>query len=412
MKKSIKEHLAVIKRGVVEIISEDELIKKLKKAIDSGTPLLVKAGFDPTAPDIHLGHTVLMQKLKGFQELGHKVLFLIGDFTGMIGDPSGRSEIRKPLTREEVSKNSETYKEQVFKILDRDKTEIVYNSQWMDKLSAKDIIDLAARHTVARMLERNDFEERYKKGRPIGIHEFIYPLIQGYDSVALKADIELGGTDQKFNLLVGRELQRGVGQEPQVVITLPLLEGLDGKKKMSKSFNNYIGITEPPREIYGKIMSTSDSLMWRYYELLSDLEMEEIESLRIAVDKGRKNPKDVKVDLAKEIVERFYGKGEAKKAQDEFDRIFIRKGLPDDVPVYRFEKFLAIEEKGSKSPVWLPYILKGAGLTASTSEARRLVTQGAVSVNGEKVNDVDMDIYGDKELIIRVGKRRVVKVIP
>jgi tyrosyl-tRNA synthetase len=373
---------------------------------------LVKAGFDPTAPDLHLGHTVLIQKLKNFQDLGHKVCFLIGDFTGMIGDPSGRSEIRKPLTREEVTENSKTYQEQVFKILDKDKTEIVFNSAWMDGLASSDLISLASRYTVARMMERNDFENRYKSGQPIGIHEFLYPLIQGYDSVALKADIELGGTDQKFNLLVGRELQRAYGQRPQVVITLPLLEGLDGKNKMSKSYGNYIGINEPPREIFGKVMSASDVLMWRYYELLSDLGVNEISKLRKDVDKGVLNPKDVKKSLAKELTERFCGREASEKADEEFDRIFAKNGLPDEIEEYKFQEFIEMEDKNVKGTVWLPHILTSSGVTKSTSEARRLIVQGAIRINGEKVVDVSEKISGDKEYLIRVGKRRTVKIVP
>lgn len=412
MEKSLKEQLAIIKRGTEEIVSEDELKKKLEKSLQNNKPLLVKAGFDPTAPDLHLGHTVLIQKLKNFQDLGHKVCFLIGDFTGMIGDPSGRSEIRKPLTREEVTENSKTYQDQVFKILDKDKTDIVFNSEWMDKLTSSDLIGLASRYTVARMMERNDFQDRYKGGQPIGMHEFLYPLIQGYDSVALKADIELGGTDQKFNLLVGRELQRAYGQKPQVVITLPLLEGLDGKNKMSKSYGNYIGINEPPREIFGKVMSASDVLMWRYYELLSDLSVKEISKLRKDVDSGGINPKDVKKNLAKELTERFCGREAAEKACEEFDRIFVRNGLPDEVEEHKFQEFIKMEDKNLKGAVWLPHILTGSGITKSTSEARRLIVQGAIRINGEKVMDVNEKITGDKEHLIRVGKRRTVKIVP
>lgn len=412
MDKDLKEQLTIIRRGTEEIVSEDELKKKLEKSLLSSKPLLVKAGFDPTAPDLHLGHTVLIQKLKNFQDLGHKVFFLIGDFTGMIGDPSGRSEIRKPLTREEVLENSKTYQEQVFKILDKDKTEIVFNSEWMNKLTSNDIIGLSSRYTVARMMERNDFQERYKNGHPIGIHEFLYPLIQGYDSVALKADIELGGTDQKFNLLVGRDMQREYGQKPQVIITLPLLEGLDGKNKMSKSYGNYIGITEPPREIFGKVMSVSDTLMWRYYELLSDLSVEEIGKLRKDVDSGVKNPKDVKECLAKELTERFHGKEASEKACEEFDRIFTRNGLPDEIEEYKFQEFLKMEDEKDNGVVWLPHILTSSGVTKSTSEARRLIVQGAIRVNGERVTDVSEKISGDKEYLIKVGKRRIVKIVP
>src|SRR3989337_2059678 len=324
---SIQEQLEIIKRGSVEVISEDELVKKLNR----GKPLLIKAGFDPTAPDLHLGHTVLIHKLRQFQELGHKVLFLIGDFTGMIGDPTGKSETRKYLTRDDVAKNSETYKEQVFKILDREKTEVRFNSEWMDRMTAVDLISLAARYNVARMLERDDFHKRYKSGQSISIHEFLYPLIQGYDSVALKADVEVGGTDQKFNLLVGRELQRDYGLEPQVVLTMPLLEGTDGVNKMSKSLTNYIGITDAPQDMFGKLMSISDELMWRYLELLSFRSIGEIAGWREEVSAGR-NPRDIKVLLAQEIIARFHSQQAAEAALAEFEARFRHGVLPDDMP--------------------------------------------------------------------------------
>jgi tyrosyl-tRNA synthetase len=412
MEKGLREQLAIISRGVEEIVSEDELKKKLEKSLQNRKPLLIKAGFDPTAPDLHLGHTVLIQKLKNFQDLGHKVFFLIGDFTGMIGDPSGRSEIRKPLTPKEVLDNSRTYQDQVFKILDKDKTEIVFNSEWMNTLSSRDLIGLASRYTVARMMERNDFQERYSNGHPIGIHEFLYPLIQGYDSVALKADVELGGTDQKFNLLVGRELQREYGQEPQVIITLPLLEGLDGKNKMSKSYGNYIGINEPPREIFGKVMSVSDPLMWRYYELLSDFSIDEIQRLKEEIDSGAKHPKDVKKNLAYEMTERFHGREAADNASEEFERVFAGNGLPDEIPEFKFQEFLEMEDKKNKGTVWLPHILTGSGVTKSTSEARRLIVQGAIRINGERISDVNEKVSGDKVHLIRVGKRKTVRIVP
>ncbi|MDO8445435.1 MAG: tyrosine--tRNA ligase [Deltaproteobacteria bacterium] len=396
--KNIDEQLDLIKRGSVEVISEEELIKKLKE----GRPLTVKAGFDPTAPDLHLGHTVLIHKLRQFQELGHKVVFLIGDFTGMIGDPTGKSETRKSLTRDDVLKNAESYKEQVFKILDPEKTEVRFNSEWMDKMTAVDMINLAARYNVARMLERDDFHKRFKNGQSISIHEFLYPLIQGYDSVALKADVEIGGTDQKFNLLVGRELQRDYGQTPQVVITMPLLEGTDGVNKMSKSLGNYIGITEPPKEIFGKVMSVTDELMFRYYELLSHISTQELTSLKDWIKNGTVHPKDAKVTLAKEMVARSHGHNVAEQAAEEFSRMFKAGGLPDE-----------IEKKttsciGDSSSVVL--VLSGAGLASSNSEARRLIQQGGVSVDNNKVTDIHAELAAGNEYLVQVGKRTFAKV--
>lgn len=396
--KSIEEQLETIKRGSVEVISEDELVKKLNR----GKPLLVKAGFDPTAPDLHLGHTVLIHKLRQFQELGHKVLFLIGDFTGMIGDPTGKSETRKALTRDDVAKNAETYKEQVFKILDPGKTDVRFNSEWMDKMTASDLINLAAKYNVARMLERDDFNKRYKSGQSISIHEFMYPLIQGYDSVALKADVEIGGTDQKFNLLVGRELQRDYGQEPQVVLTMPLLEGTDGINKMSKSLGNYIGITEPPKEIFGKVMSITDDLMFRYYELLSHISTQELNELKEGIKSGAIHPKDTKVRLAKEMVARFHGKDAAGQAAEEFSNIFKAGGLPDDIE----EKDIICEGESLSVTV----TVARAGLAPSNSEARRLIQQGGVSVDGTKVTDVNTELAAGKEYLIQVGKRRFARV--
>ncbi|MBI3583554.1 MAG: tyrosine--tRNA ligase [Nitrospinae bacterium] len=400
---NLTEQLKIIKRGTVEILTEDELTKKLEKSISTGIPLKVKAGFDPTAPDIHIGHTVLIHKMRQFQELGHEVIFLIGDFTAMIGDPSGRSEVRKPLLRDEVVKNSLTYQKQIFKILDEKKTKVVFNSQWMDKMSPPSLIELAAKYTVARMLERDDFSKRYKSQHPISIHEFLYPLIQGYDSVALKADIELGGTDQKFNLLVGRELQRDYGQGQQVVITMPLLEGTDGVQKMSKSLGNYIGITEPPKEMFGKIMSISDELMIRYYELLSDITVDELEGLRNGIKDGSMHPMELKKKLAREIIQRFHSEAEAFDAQGEFEKVFSQKELPDDMPV--------VELKWDGDELWLPHIIHTSGVSKSSSEARRLIKEGAVTVNGERVTDIEKKLKRD-EYIIKVGKKRFVKVVP
>ncbi len=393
------EQLKIIKRGVVEIIQEDELLEKLKESFITGKPLRVKAGFDPTAPDLHLGHTVLLNKMRQFQELGHEVIFLIGDFTGMIGDPTGKSETRKALTKEEVLKNAETYKEQVFKILDSKKTIVDFNSRWLEPLTAKDMIFLAAKYTVARMLERDDFSKRYELGKPIGIHEFMYPLLQGYDSVALRADVELGGTDQKFNLLVGRELQREYGQRPQTVITMPLLEGLDGVNKMSKSLGNYVGITEPPKEIFGKLMSISDELMLRYYELLSELSLEDFEKLKEDIKTGKKHPFEAKKELAMEIVRRFYNHEEAKKAREEFERVFSRHEIPEHIPEY--------EVKDEKN---LIDILFEASIVASKSEAKRLVQQKAIEINGEKILDINFKVAPGKECIVKVGKRKFLRL--
>ncbi|NPA95495.1 MAG: tyrosine--tRNA ligase [Thermodesulfobacteria bacterium] len=403
MEKDIEKSIELINRGAVEVIAPDELRKKLERAIAEDRPLRVKTGFDPTAPDLHLGHTVLIQKMRHFQELGHQVIFLIGDFTGLIGDPTGKSETRPPLTPEQVQENAATYKEQIFKILDPDKTEIAFNSRWMNEMVAIDMIRLCAKYTVARMLEREDFKQRFQSQRPIAIHEFIYPLIQGYDSVALKADIELGGTDQKFNLLVGRHIQKEYGQEPQVVITMPLLEGLDGVNKMSKSLGNYVGITEDPDSMYGKLMSISDELMFRYYELLSSLSLDEIEELKKGIQAGRLHPKEVKAQLATELVARYHGEEAAKRARQKFEAQFSRGEIPDDVPEYDLSK-----EDGQK--IFLPKLLKNAGLVKSTSEARRLIKQGAVSLNGEKLSTDEID-RPDPGSILKVGKRRFLKLV-
>nr|MBL8456461.1 tyrosine--tRNA ligase [Zoogloeaceae bacterium] len=377
----VSEALDLIKRGAEELLIEAEMIERLK----SGRVLRIKAGFDPTAPDLHLGHTVLINKLRHFQELGHQVLFVIGDFTGMIGDPSGKNATRPPLSREQILENARTYQEQVFKILDPAKTEVCFNSTWMDELGAAGMIRLASQHTVARMLERDDFARRYGNGQPIAIHEFLYPLCQGYDSVALRADVEMGGTDQKFNLLVGRELQKHQGQAPQCVLTVPLLEGLDGVNKMSKSLGNYIGIAESPREIFGKTMSVSDDLMWRYFLLLSFRPMRELEQLRLDVAGGR-NPRDVKVLLAQELVARFHGRQAAEDALAEFEARFRQGALPDDMP----EVSVPVGTDG----LALIHIIKQAGLTGSTSEAMRMIAQGAVRIDGERVEDKGLVLSG------------------
>jgi len=400
--KPVAEQLALIKQGCHDIIREEELKARLEKAIATGKPLRVKAGFDPTAPDLHLGHTVLIQKLKHFQDLGHQVIFLIGDFTGLIGDPSGKSETRPPLTEEQVQANAATYERQIFKILDKDKTVIDFNSRWMKPMAAQDLIRLAARHTVARMLEREDFHKRYTSQTPISIHEFLYPLIQGYDSVALKADVELGGTDQTFNLLVGRDLQREYGQAPQVVITIPLLEGLDGVQKMSKSLGNYVGIDEPAGVMFGKIMSISDPLMLRYFELLTDITPGDLARLKEDLAQGRKHPRQVKEELALELVARYHGRNAAVEAAQEFAHIFREKGVPQEIE----EVSLKVEGPN----LWLPKVLVEAGLSAGTSEARRLITQGGVQVDGEKVTDDNIELAAGKSYLLKVGKRRFKRV--
>ncbi len=403
MEQDLKRAMELIHRGTVKVLDENELEGKLKRAIKTGIPLRIKAGFDPTAPDLHLGHTVLIQKMKHFQDLGHRVMFLIGDFTGLIGDPSGKSETRPPLTPQQVQENAGTYKEQIFKILDPEKTEVVFNSVWMQEIKSIDIIRLCAKHTVARMLERDDFKKRFQAQKPIGIHEFIYPLIQGYDSVAIKADIELGGTDQTFNLLVGRHIQKEYGQEPQVVITMPLLEGLDGVWKMSKSLGNYIGITEPPQDMFGKLMSVSDNLMFRYFELLSSLELDEIKVLKDGIDDGHLHPKDVKARLAQELVERFHGARAAGAAKADFEAQFSRGEVPDDIPEFK----LSPDEK----TIYLPRVFKEAGLVASTSDARRLIKQGAVSINGNKVQSEEIEVQAS-QAVLKVGKRRFLRIMP
>lgn len=403
MNYTIDEQISLIERGTVDVVSRDDLVRKLKKSSESGVPLKIKAGFDPTAPDLHLGHTVLIQKMKHFQDLGHDIYFLIGDFTGMIGDPTGKSETRKPLTLDDVARNAETYKEQIFKILDPERTTVVFNSSWLGQLTSYDMIKLASQLTVARMLEREDFRVRFDNQKPISIHEFLYPLIQGYDSVALEADVELGGTDQLFNLLMGRDLQRSWDQEPQVVITMPLLEGLDGVNKMSKSLGNYIGITETADDIYGKVLSISDTLMFRYYELLSDLSAAEIELLAKDMQDGRLHPKEVKKKLARELTARFYGKEESIKAEESFEQVFKHHGLPEDIPELVLNK--------DDGDIWLPKLLVEAGLTGSTSEARRLIKQQAVSLDEEKIVDTEFSVQPQGEVLIKVGKRRFARVI-
>jgi len=399
---SIKEQLELIERGAVDCISREELIKKLEKSQKTGIPLKVKAGFDPTAPDLHLGHTVLLQKLKHFQDLGHEIFFLIGDFTGMIGDPTGKSVTRKALTVEEVAENAESYKAQVFKILDPEKTRVVFNSTWLGKLSSYEMIKLASELTVARMLERDDFKKRFENGKPISIHEFLYPLVQGYDSVAMEADVELGGTDQRFNLLVGRDLQRSHGQEPQIVITMPLLEGLDGVNKMSKSLGNYIGITESAENIYGKVLSISDDLMFRYYELLSDLSNSDIAGLKESIVEGTLHPKEVKQRLARELTSRFHSSAAALVAEENFENVFKKGGIPDDIR----EVVCSVSEE-----IWLPQLLVDADLVKSTSDGRRMIKQNAVSIDGEKITDVNCAVSPVGKLLIRVGKRRFCRVI-
>jgi tyrosyl-tRNA synthetase len=394
---SLSESLSIIRRGAEEILLEADLVKKLARQ----KPLRIKAGFDPTAPDLHLGHTVLINKLRQFQDIGHEVLFLIGDFTGMIGDPTGKSATRPPLTRDEVIDNAKTYEEQIFKILDPAKTLVVFNSSWMGEMDAAGLIQLAAKHTVARMLERDDFNKRYKSGQPIAVHEFLYPLIQGYDSVAINADVELGGTDQKFNLLVGRQMQEAHGQEPQVVLTMPLLEGLDGVQKMSKSLGNYIGITDPPDEMFGKIMSISDELMWRYFELLSFRPLGEIDALRQQIEIGA-NPRDAKFELGVELVERFHSPSLAAQARQNFIDRFQRGALPNDIREYVLQ-----------APEGMPIAsaLKESGLASSNAEGMRLIKQGAVRLDGQRVDDRGLVLAKGADVICQVGKRKFARLI-
>jgi tyrosyl-tRNA synthetase len=395
----VEESLKLIKRGVVDLLLEEELVERLK----TGRPLRVKAGFDPTAPDLHLGHTVLINKLRQFQDLGHHVMFLIGDFTGMIGDPTGKNITRKPLTREEILVNAGTYREQVFKILDPDRTEVLFNSSWFDLMMPADFIHLTAKHTVARMLEREDFGKRYASGQPIAIHEFLYPLVQGYDSVAMRADVELGGTDQKFNLLVGRELQKHYGQLPQIVLTMPILEGLDGVQKMSKSLGNYVGIRDEPNEMFGKLMSISDNLMWRYFELLSFHPIGEIAEWRRQVDHECLNPRDVKFKLAEELVARFHGVEAGRHALAAFIERFQKGALPEDLAEVQ------VRSRDGRLPI--ANLLKESGLVASTSEGLRLIQQGAVRIDGERVESRDLELATGSRHVYQVGKRRIAKIM-
>jgi len=401
---TIAEQLAYLKKGAVDCIPDEELVRKLERAAKAGQPLRIKAGFDPTAPDIHIGHTVLIRKMRHFQQLGHQVIFLIGDFTGMIGDPSGRSITRPPLTREQINQNAETYKEQIFKLLDRDKTEIRFNSEWMSRFSADDFIRLAGKATVAQLLERDDFKKRFESQSPISVHELMYSLVQGYDSVALNCDVELGGTDQKFNLLMARQVQREYGvKEPQLIMTTPLLEGLDGVQKMSKSLGNYIGISESPREIFGKIMSISDALMWRYYELLTDLSPSEIEQMRARAASNELNPRDLKADLGWRVVRDFYSDGEAAAARDEFDRMFRERRMPEEMPA------VTVQDKSIR----LVKLLAAEGLASSISEAQRFITQGSVKLDGEKVTDVTFELtrIAAEQAVVQVGKRKFLRLL-
>lgn len=403
---NIKEELRIIKRGIEEIISEEELIKKLKKSRKEKRPLRIKQGFDPNAPDIHLGHTVGLRKMRQFQDLGHDVYFLIGDFTGMIGDPSGRIVTRKQLTEEEVKKNAETYKKQVFKILNPEKTIIEFNSHWLGKLSFSEVLKICSKYTVARMLERDDFATRYKEEKPIGIHEFLYPLMQGYDSVALQADVELGGTDQKFNLLVGRIIQREYSQEPQVIITMPLLEGTDGVEKMSKSLNNYIGINESPQDIYGKVMSIPDNLMIRYFELVTNVPLNEIDKIKIDLENDNLHPREVKKRLAREIVQLYHGHSDSLIAEEEFEKVFKNKLYPEKI------KELVLKKDNLKEgKIWITELIAISGLIDSKSEARRLIEQGGVRINGKKVSNPYLDLTVKEGMILKIGKLNFIKVV-
>ena len=407
-----EEQLKELKKGTVDVISEEELLKKLKKSYDTGKPLVIKAGFDPTRPDLHVGHTVLINKMRQFQLLGHQAVFLIGDFTAMIGDPTGKSETRPALTKEEVEENSETYARQVFKILDREKTQVRYNSEWMGSMSSTDFIKLAGQYTVARMIERDDFEKRFKSGQSISIHEFLYPLVQGYDSVALKSDVELGGTDQKFNMLVGRDLQKSYGVAQQCVLTVPILEGLDGVQKMSKSLDNYIGIEEPPKEIFGKSMRVSDELMIRYYELLTDISVDELSSLKEDLKSGKLHPKKAKVDLAKTLVARFYDEKAADESEVEFNRMFKDKGLPDEMPEADFSLSGNNDSIYASGELEVSLLIKDLGMVQSTSEARRLIKGNAVSIDSVKVPNhrFAIELSAGSSLIIKVGKKKFTRL--
>jgi len=400
-----EEQLDIIKRGAAEIISEEELLRKLRRSEETGKPLKIKAGFDPTAPDLHVGSAVVLRKMKHFQGLGHEIIFLIGDFTGLIGDPSGKTATRRQLSREEINQNAKTYEEQIYKILDPEKTRIEFNSRWCDPMKFEDVIGLTSRYTVARILERDDFANRLRANQPISILELLYPLVQGYDSVALEADVELGGTDQKFNLLVGRTLQREYGQEPQVILTMPILEGLDGVQKMSKSLGNHIGINEPPVEIYGKTMSIVDDLMWKYFELATDVSTTEIERLQADVESGALHPKQAKQRLAREIVTLYHGQDEAVAAERQFEKVFARKELPDDMPRLMIER-----ADLSNGKVWIVKMLVRAGFAGSNGEARRLIQQGGVRINQQEITIDDCDVrVGDGD-VLQAGKRRFARI--
>lgn len=395
----VNEQMQLIRRGVAEIIPEEELKQKLYRSIKENRPLKVKLGLDPTAPDIHLGHTVVLNKLRQFQDLGHEVHLIIGDFTGRIGDPSGKSETRKQLTEEEVQVNAATYQEQIFKVLDRDKTIIHFNSEWLMPLNLVDVLNLTGKYTVARMLERDDFEKRYKEGLPIGIHEFLYPLMQGYDSVALKADVEMGGTDQKFNLLVGRNLLKEYGMEPQIALTMPILEGTDGIQKMSKSLGNYIGVNEDPNEMFGKTMSIPDELITRYFELVTMVAQDEIDNMQKAMQEGTANPRDIKMRLAREIIAIYHSQEEAQKAQERFQLVFSQRDIPEDIPE------VTVKEK----ELWLPKFLHEQGMVDSTSDGRRMLKQGAVKINGEKYEEEN--IKTENAMVVQVGKRKFIRLL-
>jgi tyrosyl-tRNA synthetase len=398
IKNQVLEQIEYIRRGVAEILPEEELAKKLFNAIKNKKALRIKLGLDPTAPDIHLGHTVVLNKLRQFQDLGHEVHLIIGDFTARIGDPSGKSETRKQLTEEEVKKNATTYQEQIFKVLDRNKTVVYFNSEWLMKLELADILNLASRYTVARMLERDDFDKRYKAGMPIGIHEFMYPLMQGYDSVELLADVELGGTDQKFNLLVGRNLQREYGLEPQIILTMPILEGLDGVQKMSKSLGNYIGVDDEPYEMFGKTMSIPDELIARYFELLTRVPMSEIENMKKSMESGETNPRDIKIKLAKELISMYHNEEEAEKAEERFKLVFSQRDIPDDIP----------EISSVEAEVWLPKFLNDNDMVDSTSDGRRMIKQGALKINGQKYSEEKIVL--EEGMVIQLGKRKFARI--
>ncbi|SFR13814.1 tyrosine--tRNA ligase [Desulfoscipio geothermicus] len=402
---TVEKQLEIIKRGVVEIVPEEELVAKLERSVKTGRPLHIKLGLDPTAPDIHLGHTVVLQKIRQFQELGHNTTIILGDFTARIGDPTGKSETRKQLTEEQVLENARTYEKQIFKVLDPDKTTITFNSKWLSSMNFARVIELAAKYTVARMLERDDFAKRFKEGLPISVHEFFYPLMQGYDSVALQADVELGGTDQKFNLLMGRTLQREYGQEPQVALMMPIIEGTDGVQKMSKSLGNYIGIDELPGEMYGKTMSIPDDLMLRYYELVTTVPLDEVKRIAEGLQNGILHPRDAKMRLAREIVGIYHGEDAAKHAEEEFKRVFQQRDLPEDIPTFQIT-----EDMLEDGLVWLPRVMQQAGMCGSTSEARRLIQQGALRVNGEKFDAPDGKIKPEPGMVIKAGKRKFIRL--